>query len=775
MDAESKLLQEMSVTMVLKKPSVGIPMSLANETMRLAGSMASEVDVGPDNDDATHAVPQTLAVGNSTGSVSALNHALVTQAIRYRMPEAGEVLLVWWINGWETPPPSMRPAGTFESNGAIHTPMTRDGEDFVTTVEAPAGTVMTHAFLITKTREGATMSVWDANGYPYRYYVTVARSNRPATILATVNLAKAQTSPDNSGASLRKQEIQYEMREEGEVFLVWGLNGWRALPESLHPSGTVIKNGMMHTPMTQRGAAFVATVQVPAGSTMDYGFLVTKTRSGSVINAWDGAETFRRTLGMVNEPIVVASNVGLGQGGQLRNGLPNDIYLLITVLLVTNVVILLFLRRLPRERRRRIVLIALAGLTLQGLILRLLVASHGQYLLTASSPLLGDERGYDYLAVALLNGPFIEWPGRVPVYSLFLAGGYWLFGHSFAPILYVQAIVGSTAVPLTFLLARRYARSMGSLGAAVLIAVHPALLAQVMRLDTGAIYTPLLLLAVLAWLRSLDHPLLKRFAFAGALLALANLCRPTAVFLPLLVLFFMPNAIDRRRKLIAWGVYTGMMLAVMAPWAYHNYHTDQAILPLSATTTTIWQGSPEYYHLVFDQKRNAFEIWNMELNPSRNGGKNPFSIEGDRYFTEQALESIRQEPGLYLWYVFQKLWFFWIGNPSIDWPSYEVFGFDTMRPYFSTPHIIGVFISRMLPIVALVGLIVLRGHLKPFLPLVAVCAYFTLVHAITYAEVGHSEPLHPFLAAILAGAASHLVRLFQESRQRATWMAQQQA
>jgi hypothetical protein len=55
-------------------------------------------------------------------------------------------------------------------------------------------------------------------------------------------------------------------------------------------------------------------------------------------------------------------------------------------------------------------------------------------------------------------------------------------------------------------------------------------------------------------------------------------------------------------------------------------------------------------------------------------------------------------------------------------------------------------------------MIVLRHRWREFLPLLLVCAYFTLIHSLTFTEVRHSEPLHPILAVVIATAAGELQR-----------------
>ncbi|WP_333259862.1 hypothetical protein [Microcoleus sp. S13_C5] len=84
-----------------------------------------------------------------------------------------------------------------------------------------------------------------------------------------------------------------------------------------------------------------------------------------------------------------------------------------------------------------------------------------------------------------------------------------------------------------------------------------------------------------------------------------------------------------------------------------------------------------------------------------------------------------------------------------------MFNVEAMRS-FSPQGIVGILGSRNLPVFAALGMRVLRHRWREFLPLFAVCGYFTLFHALTYTEVRHSEPLHPILAVVIATAAGEL-------------------
>jgi hypothetical protein len=103
------------------------------------------------------------------------------------------------------------------------------------------------------------------------------------------NLPPPQDQVDASSADVLfvMQEIRYLLPEAGEVFLVWGIDGWATVPTEIRPNGTVVQDALMYTPMVHESDTFAAKVQVPASATIDYVFQVTKARSGAVIEVWD--------------------------------------------------------------------------------------------------------------------------------------------------------------------------------------------------------------------------------------------------------------------------------------------------------------------------------------------------------------------------------------------------------------------------------------------------------------------------------------------------------
>jgi hypothetical protein len=377
-----------------------------------------------------------------------------------------------------------------------------------------------------------------------------------------------------------------------------------------------------------------------------------------------------------------------------------------------------------------------------------------------ASRLAGDECGYEGLGYDLTQGYFFLWPGRVPVYPMFVAATYKLVGaRSPAAVLYAQAGVSALAVPLTFWLARRFMRQsmVAPLLAASIVAVDPALISYVRWMYTEAIYTPLLVLTTIALCSAAAGGTQRgasvvRSIASGIMLAVLNLTRATGGLMPGLLLIASRRTLSIKQR-VAASLVCGVAMAVcIAPWTWHNYRTYGRFLPLAPSTAVLWQGCPEYYHLV---KTKSYErIWHAELNPRVNGGHDPFSIDGDRYFTQRAIRSILAEPMVYAKYCLKKAAYFWVGNTLSEYSYAQVMHREPLRDGATRFDWLCMVIGRNFAFVGLTALLVLfvRRRAAAYGMLLAIVGYFWLVHTLTATEIRFSLPLHPLLAVLIAGA-----------------------
>jgi hypothetical protein len=153
-------------------------------------------------------------------------------------------------------------------------------------------------FLIAKTEEGTTVDIRQEKDGNDRALSRVVAFDGRMEVQST-----AWLTVKTADLSLVTQEIRYRIAGAEEVWLVWGINGWQAIPEATRPPGTVLKdNRFMHTRMVRKGDTFATTVRVPPGTMLDYKFLITRTSRGAPVSIWQdyNGQAFQRKLARVS-------------------------------------------------------------------------------------------------------------------------------------------------------------------------------------------------------------------------------------------------------------------------------------------------------------------------------------------------------------------------------------------------------------------------------------------------------------------------------------------
>ena len=412
-------------------------------------------------------------------------------------------------------------------------------------------------------------------------------------------------------------------------------------------------------------------------------------------------------------------------------------------------------RQTPVMSRAARVWVALALVVSLGLILRL-EAAHSWNASRPDGParLTADEPGYDRLARELLDGRGFAWPGRVPLYPLWVAALHRVTGFSYARAIYYQCFLGALAVALTFILGRQVFGTAAGLIAAFGAAVDIVLIMQSVRILSEILFTPAVIVLAISFTHALSAPSLRRFGWVGFWIGVANLIRPTLVAFPLAAAIVV-GVTYRSRRGAAWmGVVTVVSCVVVVPWIVHNYIRHGAVYPLATSNAILWQGSPEYYHLIRDRGYTYLDVWNKVLYGPGNEGHDAGSIEGDRYWTARALRSIASEPLVYARFCLEKGVTYWIGDPNADWGDSFIFNYRALRRWGMSRSTTAQYMFwRAFPLVGFAALLLLRGSYRRLAGIFAILAYCTLLHAVTHAEVRLSEPLHPLLLVIVAGAA----------------------
>lgn len=413
------------------------------------------------------------------------------------------------------------------------------------------------------------------------------------------------------------------------------------------------------------------------------------------------------------------------------------------------------LKRLSANRS--FVIWSLWAIVLLGLAIRL----YGAWQWNSSRPdsaarLFGDEPNYDDIAREILAGYGVTWPGRAPLYPVWLAMVYSLTGGSYNAVPYAQCLLAAATMVLTYILGRKVFGPPAGLLAAFAVAIDYPLIRHTMVLMTEPLYTPAILLAAIALWDAVEKRQDWRVAWAGILIGICNLIRPTLFLFPVflvVVLFLRLGRKHAQRGAVILVLAAGV---TVAPWMIRNYLRYRTIIPIALSIGVVWHGSPEYYHLLRDQGYTYMRVWTDVIYGPLGEGHSPLTIEGDRWWNERGLRSIAAEPFVYAKYFVEKLATYWVGDPNADWANTHVFNYTIMAEHFGHKHAIPKVAARIMPIVALISCIILWRHWRVLLPIYAFLIYSTLLHAATHAEVRLSEPFHPILLILIGGAIQHV-------------------
>ncbi|MCL4402905.1 MAG: hypothetical protein M1436_09625 [Acidobacteria bacterium] len=193
--------------------------------------------------------------------------------------------LIWGVDGWQTLPEGMRPAGTEVKGRVMHTPMRGNQGTFEVALRVPAEAKIDYGFLVTRTSDGSAIEpAWDGS---------------QGRVVSGNCIIKVEPGIHLKGPLVSRQ-FRYHLPEAAEVFLAWGLQGWNLAPQELRPAGTVIRNKVMLTPMARQGEVFVAGLQIPSTTGMVYGFLITRKRGvfDLVSPVWDAKPDYHTAAGV---------------------------------------------------------------------------------------------------------------------------------------------------------------------------------------------------------------------------------------------------------------------------------------------------------------------------------------------------------------------------------------------------------------------------------------------------------------------------------------------
>ncbi len=363
------------------------------------------------------------------------------------------------------------------------------------------------------------------------------------------------------------------------------------------------------------------------------------------------------------------------------------------------------------------------------------------------SPLKKDAADYDRLALSIMEGKgYRDTSGnltarRPPLYPVFLACAYKVFGHDHPSARMVQALLGTITVLLIARLSGLLFGNAAACWAAVLAAIYPPAYTYsfgCQALISETLFAFLLVVFFLSLFGYMRAPRWPSAVFSGIALGLAILTRPIPLFLPIVLPFFLLFTGHAWRLVLRYQILLCLtVFFVLLPWTVRNYRVFDAIVPVST------HGGMDFYlgnHPGADgiggtasgtepYFRNVMVPQSEMLDAQ---GKS--EAEKSKFFFHQAMEFLRHHPREAFKLTIQRAFMFLDARSVIEKESHRlrVINYAYLIVLFGT--MAGFFVGRgQLPVQRDLWLLVL------------LFAYFFGVHTVVAATDRYRFPVESLL------------------------------
>jgi 4-amino-4-deoxy-L-arabinose transferase-like glycosyltransferase len=334
-----------------------------------------------------------------------------------------------------------------------------------------------------------------------------------------------------------------------------------------------------------------------------------------------------------------------------------------------------------------------------------------------------------------------------PLYAIFIAGSLLLFQDGQGPVKVAQAIADSLTVVVLYLIARQLFGLRAALLAAVALSVYPFSIYAVTYVGTETFFTLFLSVFVLLSIYAIERGNLRYYVSAGLVLGLATLLRGTTQYYPLVFLLLLwPLFRNEPRAVIPkYLAFCLAFAAVIFPWSLRNYLVLGDVIPVATGASVFLQGSSEEF-LTVDGKERGYPRY-FELLKSRGiqPPPNATPAQADRFLLRAGMENYRMrfesEPlgiGRFLLKKFARLWY----------------ATESGQNHF---RILAVNIL-IYPLAVLGAALAWRRRLTLVWVILALLAYFIVLHWLTLPLFRYMLPVMPYVIALAAWAVVDLGR-----------------
>ncbi len=368
------------------------------------------------------------------------------------------------------------------------------------------------------------------------------------------------------------------------------------------------------------------------------------------------------------------------------------------------------------------------GILIVAFIVRLVFAWMQTDLANSSDEGEWDHMGWAFARLGVLHPDTGVY--RPPLYGLFLACSYKIFGHDLFAVRLLQCLIGTTTCGLFYLLGQRLNTSKTGLIAAGLSAVYPffVFFSGILMAETLLIFLSTLCLVFYGFFCDRVH--VKYAILLGLFVGLSALCKPILLpWLPVALWWWWRfSSLCVAKKMVRIGLLFATVFCVVMPWTWRNQVISGHWVPIAANTGI------NFMIGAMPESRGRYQNDIDYLAIYRTVAGTSDFVLGDQQVMRVVWGWIVNDPMQFLFLGVQKLFWFWC--PLL--PEESVFR-----------NVLALCFGGPLLLLGFVGAFQLR--LKP--EGVAICILMitmSLLHGVFFAHVRFRLPIDGVLCATAA-------------------------
>lgn len=351
---------------------------------------------------------------------------------------------------------------------------------------------------------------------------------------------------------------------------------------------------------------------------------------------------------------------------------------------------------------------------------------------------------------------------RAPLYPIFLALIYKIFGHSLFIARFVQVIMSAVTCVLVYFMALKVFNKRTAIISAVIGAFYGPFFLWAGELLIVTFIVLLNLIMLLILLNAIERPRKIYWLLGGVVLGLSSIARPNIlIFIPwvIVLIFLMHKFKEVRTVKKLRSVYTLLFLigtfAVILPVAIRNYVVAKDFVLISS------QGGVNFFignnpaadgrtaHAPgIGETHGEFQdnVWIASVKLAEKAtGKSLKPSQVSRYWYQQGLEFILKQPWEWLKLMGKKFAYFWTGvEVTNNEDSYYFTRFSSALRFLMWHRGLAFPFGIICPL-ALVGIIISREHWRKLLLLYGFLFFYMMSVILFFVCARYRLPIIPIL------------------------------